>query len=211
MRVGKDETLGGIRLIVIRDFLRWIDGGAVEPANIAERLGLDQDRANALYRAMIEAKYIEIDTEAQREHRYVVSELGSQLRNARFLRRITRSEAEKLIDGLLDRVRQVNERDELTHRVTCIRVFGSYLTESADLGDIDLAVKYTPRRKSHVEEAKERAAQSGKSISTYFQLITFGRQEVRLILKNRSPYLSLHDFDEPETLGIPFKVLFGQA
>jgi hypothetical protein len=210
MRVGKDETLSGIRLIAIRDFLRWIDGGAVEPATIAERLGLDKDRANALHKAMIEVNYIEIDPQARREHRYVTSELGAQLCNARFVRRITRIEAEKLIGGLLERARQVNERDELTHRVTCIRVFGSYLTESTDLGDVDLAVKYTPRRKSHIEEAKERAARSGKSINSYFQLITFGRQEVRLILKNRSPYLSLHDFDEPETLGIPHKVLFEQ-
>lgn len=110
MRVGKDETVGGIRLIAIRDFLRWIDGKAVEPATIAERLGLDEDRANALHRAMIEAKYIESDPEAQREHRPVVSELGTRLCNARFVRRITRLEAEKLIAGLLDRVRQVNGR-----------------------------------------------------------------------------------------------------
>jgi len=31
--------------------------------------------------------------------------------------------------GLLERVRLVNERDELTHRVTEVRVFGSYLSD----------------------------------------------------------------------------------
>jgi hypothetical protein len=35
------------------------------------------------------------------------------------------------VAGLIERVRLVNERDELTHRVTEVRVFGSYLSDKA--------------------------------------------------------------------------------
>ena len=82
------------------------------------------------------------------------------------------------------------------------------LGNKADLGDVDLAVQFTPRRPTHVEEAKLRAAQSGKTMGNYLQIITYGRHEVRQILKNRSPYLSIHEFGEPEKLGVPYRVLF---
>jgi len=71
-------------------------------------------------------------------------------------------------------------------------------------GDVDLAVEFTPRRPTHVEEAKQRAAQSGKKMSNFLQLITYGTYEIRQILKNRSPYLSIHEYGEPEQLGVPF-------
>src|SRR5437773_6502052 len=69
--------------------------------------------------------------------------------NAKFVRRITRPEAETLVAELLERVKLVNERDELTHRVTEVRVFGSYLGDKPDLGDIDLAIEFSPRRPTH--------------------------------------------------------------
>ena len=138
-----------------------------------------------------------------------MSALGRQLANAKFVRRITRPEAETLVAGLLNRVKLVNERDELTHQVTEVRVFGSYLSDEADLGDVDLAVQLTPRRATHVEEAKLGAARSGKTMSN--QIITYGRHEVRQILKNRSPYLSIHEFGEPEELGVAYQVLFNTA
>ena len=92
--------------------------------------------------------------------------------------------------------------------MTEVRVFGSYLGDKAYLGDVDLAVQFTPRRPTHVEEAKRRAAQSGKTMSNFLQIITYGRHEIRQILKNRSPYLSIHEYGEPEQLGVPYQVLF---
>jgi predicted nucleotidyltransferase len=209
MQVGRDETIAGVRLIKVRDFLRFIGESSVRQSAIMERFDCDQTKAEAIVQALLDAGYIEnASNDAKSGNRHVVSDLGIQLRNAKFVRRITRHEAEKLVAGLLERVKQVNKRDELTHRVTEVRVFGSYLGNKADLGDVDLAVQFTPRRPTHVEEAKLRAAQSGKTMGNYLQIITYGRHEVRQILKNRSPYLSIHEFGEPEKLGVPYRVLF---
>jgi predicted nucleotidyltransferase len=38
-----------------------------------------------------------------------------------------------------------NARDDLLHWVTEVRVFGSYLTDSDDLGDLDLAINLERR------------------------------------------------------------------
>jgi hypothetical protein len=45
-------------------------------------------------------------------------------------------------------------------------------------------------------------------MSSFLQIITYGTQEIRQILKNRSPYLSIHEHDEPDQLGISSRVLF---
>jgi hypothetical protein len=60
------------------------------------------------------------------EIRYCVDYEGMRLIGTRFVKRISRRQAESLIEAFLVRVRQVNGRDELTHRVTEVRVFGSY-------------------------------------------------------------------------------------
>jgi len=209
MQVGREDTIAGVRLMKVRDFLRWTGDCSVQLDAIKERFDCDNAKAEQIEKALIDAGYIEDDpNETEPGNWYVVSALGKQLCNAKFVRRITRPEAEKLVAGLLERVKLVNERDELTHRVTEVRVFGSYLGDKADLGDVDLAVQFTPRRPTHVEEAKRRAAQSGKTMSNFLQIITYGRHEIGQILKNRSPYLSIHEYGEPEELGVPYQVLF---
>jgi predicted nucleotidyltransferase len=209
MQVGREDTIAGVRLMKVRNFLRWTGDCSVQLDAIKERFDCDNAKAEQIEKALIDAGYIEDDpNETEPGNWYVVSALGKQLCNAKFVRRITRPEAEKLVAGLLERVKLVNERDELTHRVTEVRVFGSYLGDRADLGDVDLAVQFTPRRPTHVEEAKRRAAQSGKTMSNFLQIITYGRHEIGQILKNRSPYLSIHEYGEPEELGVPYQVLF---
>jgi predicted nucleotidyltransferase len=113
-----------------------------------------------------------------------------------------------LVQSFLARVANINERDELTHRVTGVRVFGSYLTDKADLGDIELAVAIEPRRDTHVEESVKRAKRSGKTIRSYLERIAFGQIEVKKLLKDGSPYLAIHDFDEVDQLRTPYRVLF---
>ncbi|PDT87745.1 hypothetical protein CO669_22975 [Bradyrhizobium sp. Y36] len=209
MRVGRDETIRGVRLIKVRDLLRFVESGAVRPSIVMERLGCDEAEAVSMIEALLREGYIEKDVTAKQEPaRLVVSDLGIQLCNAKFVRRISRAEAERLVAELLERVKQVNERDELTHRITSVRVFGSYLGDNSDLGDVDLAIQYTPRRSTHVEEAQQRAEQSGKSMSNFLQVITYGTSEIRQILKNKSPYLSLHEHSEPDRLGVGSRVLF---
>ena len=66
---------------------------------------------------------------------------GNAMRAARIVPRINRAKAEKLLVDFLQCVEEVNAHPDLLHWVTEVRVFGSYLTNSDDLGEIDLAIK----------------------------------------------------------------------
>ncbi|KRR15001.1 hypothetical protein [Bradyrhizobium valentinum] len=211
MQVGRDDTIAGLRLMHVRDFLRWAGDNSVRPDAIDEYFKVDPARAREIEQALLDAGYLEKE-EAKFTNEsgtwYVAGGLGRQLCNAKFVRRITRDEAEKLVVSFLERVKGVNERDELTHRVEEVRVFGSYLGGKSDLGDVDLAVAFEPRRPTHVEESLLRAEQSGKRINNYLGRLFYGQHEVKKLLKHRSPYLSIHEVGELEKLGTNFKVLF---
>jgi predicted nucleotidyltransferase len=204
MQVGKKDTLGGVRLIKVRDFLRLHDESFPAEA-IGEFFKVSAGRKQEIEQALLSAGYSA--PHKSDKTRYEVTPLGRQLCNAKFVSRISRGQAEVLVQSFLARVANINERDELTHRVTGVRVFGSYLADKADLGDVDLAIAIEPRRESHVEESIERAEQSGKTIRNFLDRITFGQTEVKKLLKDGSPYLSIHDFDEVDKLGTPYKVL----
>ena len=99
-------------------------------------------------------------------------------RTARFVPRINRAKAEKLLADFLQCVEEVNAHPDLPHWVTEVRVFGSYLNDSDKLGEIDLAIK------------RERRPASGSFSDAYP-----GRL-VALLLKGGSRYISLHDVAE---------------
>jgi hypothetical protein len=62
----------------------------------------------------------------------------------KFIPRINRAKADRLVAELLQRATDVNRRGELTHHIASIHVFGSYLTDSDSLGDIDIDITIDP-------------------------------------------------------------------
>jgi hypothetical protein len=119
-----------------------------------------------------------------------------------FVPRMNRAKAEKLLSGVLERVAAINTRADLLHWVTEVRVFGSYLTDIDDLGDLDLAIKLERRpveegrRYAWIEACLEMARRSGKTFGSYLDELTYPETLVRRLIKNRSPYISLHGTDE---------------
>ncbi len=135
---------------------------------------------------------------------------GNALRMAGLVSRMSRAKAEKLLKGVLDRVAEINERADLLHWVTEVRVFGSYLTETDDLGDLDLAIKLERRpvkgTGSHpwADACLEMARRSGKTFSNFVDELQYPETLVWRHIKNRVPHLSLHrteELDKNPTMG----------
>jgi hypothetical protein len=103
---------------------------------------------------------------------------GNAMRAAHFVPRINRAKAEKLLADFLQCVEEVNAHPDLLHWVTEVRVFGSYLTNSDDLSEIELAIK------------KERRPGSGSFSDAYPERL------VARLLKGGSRYISLHGVAE---------------
>ena len=85
----------------------------------------------------------------------------------------------------MDRVREVNEAGRFLFRVRKVVLFGSFLTESSTIGDLDLAIELVPKEadaRKHSElilaHANE-AALNGKRFRNFVQRLDFAAQEVR--------------------------------
>src|SRR6476620_9628125 len=100
------------------------------------------------------------------------------MRSARLVPCLNRAKADKLLAHFLRCVDEVNAHPDLLHWVTEVRVFGSYLTNSDDLAEIDLAIK------------KERRPASGSFRDAYPERL------VARLLKGGSRYISLHGVAE---------------
>jgi hypothetical protein len=99
-------------------------------------------------------------------------------------------------------------------RVARIWAYGSYITDSTDLGDIDLVADlerkqsdYKAYEKANAARAKA-AIEAGRTLS-YRQELTFAEHEVRTRLRGNSPYLSLiFDKSSVDRLGCPIKLIY---
>ncbi|MEW6641714.1 MAG: hypothetical protein AB1586_14515 [Pseudomonadota bacterium] len=111
--------------------------------------------------------------------------------------RMTRAAAEALLQKTLERIAKINSDPELLHYITEVRVFGSYLTDIDDLGDLDLAIKLQRRRVKGewVKACHDLADKSGKRLS-FFQRLTYPETEIRRRIKSRQPRISLHETGE---------------
>lgn len=214
VEVNKLDTVAGIPLIGIRNFLRhYRNGASFTVAEVETELGVPRTQAELVTRAMVDAGFAEPRAEQDRsasKSGYSVTKLGSRLCVARFVKRITRARADDLVTQMLERVAEINARDELVFRVKRVRAFGSYASEAPEVGDIDLAVDWEQRHPDRdiIEQLLARADASGKSLNTYMARLNYGEVEVDRLLKGRSPYISIQGANCPEKFGVPAIVLF---
>jgi hypothetical protein len=152
----QNATIAGLPVKRVRELLRFIGDRAYVPEVIAERFFRDDDVEGA--RHILSALVAEGLLENERD-RYWVTEQGRRLRVASFLPRINRAKADRVISGLLDRAAAINADDKRDFRIAAIFVFGSYLTDSDDLGDVDIAVEFEYRQRGVREREAWKALQ----------------------------------------------------
>lgn len=128
---------------------------------------------------------------------YRVTDEGHATGMKSLVPRMNRAAAEVLLQEVIERVSKINADGSLLHHVTEVRVFGSYLTDSDDLGDLDLAIKLERKQVegSWTKACRDLADKSGRTLS-FFQRLTFAETEVRRRIKSRMPRISLHETQE---------------
>jgi predicted nucleotidyltransferase len=116
---------------------------------------------------------------------------------ASFLEPISRARP-KLLAGVLERAAGYNGDDTKPYVITAIAVFGSYLrSDATELGDLDLAVRFTERRPGALdpEAVFAYADASGRNFPTLFATIAWPQMELAQLLRNRSGYINVHTED----------------
>ncbi len=139
-----------------------------------------------------------------------VTELGARLAASRIAKPITRQRADTILKQVIARAREVNSDDKYAYRISALHVFGSWVGKSKELGDIDIAPVLDLRKqegRSFREDAIRRAHEEGRSFQTWFDETCWPEREVKRRLKV-NPAVSLHDNDELERLGAPYRTVY---
>jgi predicted nucleotidyltransferase len=200
VRVPKNDTICGLAAPTARQLMRaYFDDRPVEVA--CDILGVSQDAARDQMRAFEAAGYVERGGLAHGagDGWWATTVKGNALAHASFGKPISRATATRVLGQVIERARAYNADPARLLTVTEIVVFGSYLDPAVDLlGDLDLAVS-TARRdtdgKRYVDKALEYARASGRSFSAFHDRLFWPARELRMILKSRSPAISITDED----------------
>lgn len=107
--------------------------------------------------------------------------------------RIRRETADRLLEGLRERILLANANNSFCYRIKRAVVFGSYVNdpEKDTLGDLDIGIEFEAKYPPNSEEFrnKERECRS----SSWFAAMAWPKEEVVRYLRNRSGYISIHD------------------
>jgi predicted nucleotidyltransferase len=215
VRVSKSDTICSLAAPTARLLMRaYYDDRPVEVA--CDILGVSMDAARDQMLVFEAAGYLERSepaTVAGLEW-WTATVKGNALANASFGMPISRSTATRLLSQVIERARAYNADPARLLTVTEIVLFGSYLDPAVDpLGDLDLAVS-TLRRDTngqrYVDKALDYARASGRNFSTFTERLFWPAKELRMILKNRSPAISITD-ENVRALTDRFEVVYEVA
>ncbi len=131
---------------------------------------------------------------------------------------VRRERADRLIAALVAEVQLLNQDPLPWYEITKLSVFGSYLSVKPVLGDLDIAVRSTPRWQA----GSDGFAKAWQSFSLdcpppsaiardHLSLIHWPRLYVLKRLKKLGRGISVHDHADLDTCGFKHKVLFEKA
>jgi hypothetical protein len=200
MRVSKDDVICGVPAPIARELMRHYD--YARPAGIACGKP-DAGRAAAQSRlsAFEVAGYLKRDgVECPANGAgWLTTISGHALAQASFGKPISRVTARRHLMQVVDRARAYNADPAPLLSIGEIAVFGSYLDPAAGYpGDLDLAVSVVRRdsdRDLHVRKVLAYARASGRRFDAFHELLYWPARELQMILKNRSPAISITDED----------------
>ena len=200
MRVSKDDMICGVPAPVARQLMRGYYGD--HTAGVAcDVLGLDRNAARDLLRAFEAAGYVRRSGKGNSATGdwWVTTIQGNALARASFGKPIDRVTAARHLAQVIERTRGYNADPSRLLAITQIAVFGSYLDPATvRLGDLDLAVSVVRRETNgdrYVQQVLAYAEASGRRFGVFTEQLFWPARELRMVLKNRSPAISITNED----------------
>jgi predicted nucleotidyltransferase len=216
MRIDPKSTIADQPILAVRELLRRGRTGewGVSYARTVLKIGVDE--AERVLAALCAQGFITPGMSHDGEQLYQVTVPGRALAIASAGKPIQRRTADRLLRELLDRADKVNADSHYLYQVKHIVVFGSYLSDATELGDVDVAV-HTERKEAdwdaHMALEDQRVAEArkaGRTFRSYEEEVGWPETEVYRFLRSRSAGLSIHDLrsDARIIAGSPFQVVF---
>jgi len=207
VKIDKSKLIGTVSIQKVQEFLKKNEIFSVESTKID--LALSTKNAVSILQQLENEGFIEpyLDKPDRTGKWFQTTLKGNQLKNVKFTRRISRVRAEEIVNAFLQRCAEVNKSDYYLCTVQKVVAFGSYVSESPDLGDIDLVISLK-RKDDFVNKSLERARGRGKN---YVDQLMFGEHETLRFLRKRLPYISFHSDADLELHAVKSATLFSEA
>jgi len=146
MRLNRGDRIAGVDGLRLRNYFRR-NSENVNCRTLMGEFSMSKRRAQNVLDALRKLKVIS-PCEFQHDKKMVCYEttiLGNALGMAKAGRPVKRASAGTVLRELLDRVKAVNDREDLAYRVESVVIFGSYLSGAKRVNDLDVAVELKPR------------------------------------------------------------------
>ena len=221
VQIRRDDIIAGLSGFEIRRFFRHVKGwhnDSFVTEWMKEYLKLSDSKAAEVIRSLIREGYVARNGKVEGEIVFKFTDRGSALGRASGARRIARETAERAVRDFICRVKAVNDNPSFLYEVTDVVVFGSYLSDAPNFGDVDIAVRLRSRitdNEQRVAREIEHAHKSGRSFSRFIDELTWAQDEVMLALKARKrtvsvqPWYSFVGMEKKEDFR--YKVIMGDA
>ena len=205
MKLNSNDLICGIKAKLIRDFFakhEQIQDPKGPYTTDFTALGLSTQKDIILFIEKLEKEgYYAKKTTYSKDIYWERENKALSIANVKFIKRISRAKADKILNDLIERIKQLKEDTYYISCVTEARVFGSYLDNKvADLGDIDIQIDLGLKPGyTHEQANKIGWERSGHKNLNFLMHICYANEtEPKRFLKNRNRYLSFNS-DPKET------------
>jgi len=199
MRILASQKMFGYPSLKIRRLMRAGGNHCWGVAFVAATLEISSGRATELVQALLTDSLIaQVLAEDPDDPRYELTIKGRALGMARATKPIKRATAERLVAEFLQRVEEVNKTPDLLFWIGEALVFGSFVTGSPTLGDVDIAVMYACRIgptlwNSRSKQRVATAQSNGRWFRNLIDKIQWPQREIELRLRKGLGALHIHD------------------
>lgn len=218
MRIKRGDAIAGIDALQVRKYFRRYGSGFVNYFTAMEAFSITKRKAEKQIADFVKLELIsKCEFQPEKDITYYETTIrGNALGMAKAGKPVSRGSADRVLREFLERVRSVNDRPELAHRVESVVVFGSYLSDQDKLNDLDIAVEL--KRRGGDDEAHEklrkasldRACASGRRFGNIVEQLFWPQREVLLALKNRARTISLCEWESLFKMeGLQYRVIMG--
>lgn len=226
MLIQRDQLIAGLPAVAVRDMMRLLYGAAHSSRALGTHLAMGIDDADALVstlqaeglidRAELAGSYVAMEDEDVRGGNlslWTTTIAGTALSKARIGVPMSRSKAQALLDGVLDRVEDVNAGDDWLHWVAKVVLYGSFAQkDDRPVGDVDLAIWLVARYRDeeYFQRQHQMLIEDDARPSTIVGQVGYAQTKLLRHIRGRSPKVDLvdHSADQPLPPGAVAMVVY---
>jgi hypothetical protein len=193
VRLRSSDAIAGVPVLRVRSGLRRLDQFSTTAAGASRLFRVVPAEGLRLVRELVTRGVLERDPDMRGMYRLTVR--GHAFAHASAAQPLRRATVDRRLVELVERMIQVNASDGFIVGIERAYVFGSYLTDTDRLGDLDVSVTLyakEPNRSRFVALCREQAWESGRRFANYAAELAWPETKVLLFLKHRSRVYSLH-------------------